>query len=59
MLVTLAGDKGLIVNESLNLMRPKRKIKTSRNVQMEQREKRKCRTSELNSSTLMVGNQQI
>ena len=59
MLITLAGDKGLIVNESLSLMRPKRKIKTSRNMQMEQRKKRKCRISELNSSTLMVGNQQI
>ena len=59
MLLTLAGDKGLIVNESISLMRPKRKVTTSRNMQMEQREKRKCRTSTLNSSTLMVRNQQI
>ena len=59
MLITLAGGKGLIINESLSLMRPKRKITTSRNMQMEQREKRNRRTSELDSLTLTVGNQQI
>lgn len=49
-----------MANESLNLIkRLKKKIMTSRNMAMGQRERRKCRPSELNSSSLMVGNQQI